>query len=109
MLLNLVDNALKYSPNQTKVNIIATYGVKAVQILVSDQGPGIPEKDLPHVFEKYYRGIQDALQVTEGSGVGLAAVKGIAEAHGGTVSVRNGDERGTIFTVTLPGSLRLPS
>jgi len=107
MVLNLADNALKYSPDHTQISIFLTYTNKAVQITVCDEGPGIPEKDLPHVFEKYYRGIQGSLKVTEGSGVGLAAVKNIAEAHGGEVSVQNGAEGGAIFTITLPGSMRL--
>ncbi len=107
MMLNLVDNALKYSSHRTSINVDITYGHDAIQMTVYDQGPGIPEKDLPHVFEKYYRGIQDSLQVAPGSGVGLAAVKNIAEAHGGSVSVENGETRGAIFTVMLPGSIRL--
>lgn len=105
MVLNLVDNALKYSPNDTKVDIVTSYGQDQLRIIVKDEGPGIPEKDLPHVFDKYYRGIQDSLQVSSGSGVGLAAVKNIAEAHGGMVAVRNGEKRGAIFTIKLPNNL----
>lgn len=107
MILNLVDNALKYSPKNTHIAIITQYSDQAIQIMVSDEGPGIPEKDLPHIFEKYYRGIQGALKVAQGSGVGLATVKNIAEAHGGQIAVQNGAERGAVFTITLPGSMRV--
>ncbi len=107
MILNLVDNALKYSPKNTEITIATHFSKQVIQFVVSDEGPGIPEKDLPHVFEKYYRGIQGSLKIAQGSGVGLATVKNIAEAHGGVIAVKNGEERGTIFTVTLPGSMRV--
>lgn len=109
MILNLVDNALKYSPPDTKVDIVTSYELDQIRMIVKDEGPGIPEKDLSRVFDKYYRGIQDSLQVSSGSGVGLAAVKSIAEAHGGVVVVRNGEKRGSIFTIKLPASLRVES
>jgi signal transduction histidine kinase len=107
MVLNLVDNALKYSPKNTHISIVARYTNQAIQLMITDEGPGIPEKDVPHVFEKYYRGIQGSLKIAQGSGVGLATVKNIAEAHGGVVAVKNGEERGTTFTITLPGSMRV--
>jgi two-component system NtrC family sensor kinase len=107
MMLNLVDNALKYSPKNTQINITVRFTEKFIQVVICDEGPGIPDKDLPHVFERYYRGIQGSLKITPGSGVGLATVKSIAEAHGGAVAVENGAERGSIFTITLPGSMRV--
>lgn len=107
LVLNLVDNALKYSPPETQVSVVLSYDEEQIRLIVKDEGPGIPEKDLPRVFDKYYRGIQDSLQTADGSGVGLAAVKHIAEAHGGSVTVRNGERKGAIFTIKLPGSLRL--
>ncbi len=107
MVLNLVDNALKYSPSETRIAIVVSYDDDQIRIVVKDEGPGIPEKDLSRVFDKYYRGIQESLQVSSGSGVGLAAVKNIAEAHGGVVAVRNGEKRGAIFTIKLPAKLRI--
>jgi two-component system phosphate regulon sensor histidine kinase PhoR len=105
MLLNLVDNAIKYSPPQTRVDVNLAYSREAVTIQVQDEGPGIPEKDLSRVFDKFFRGIQEGLQT--GSGVGLSAVKNIVEAHGGTVAAQNGPKQGSIFTVTLPSKLRI--
>ena len=108
MILNLVDNAIKYSPNATQVTLSLDFSDDCVLIKVADQGPGIPEKDLPHVFDKFFRGIQEGL-ATKGSGVGLSAVKGIVTAHRGTISVENLPERGAQFTVELPSSLRMGS
>ena len=106
MILNLVDNAIKYSPNNTNVYLNSTYTPEKTKIQIRDEGPGIPEKDLPRVFDKYFRGIQEGLSKS-GSGVGLAAVKNIVEAHGGYIYARNGDECGAVFTIELPGSLRI--
>lgn len=101
MLLNLVDNAIKYSPDFTEVTVATVYGDDKLTIHVADEGPGIPEKDLPHVFDKFFRGIQEGLS-SKGSGVGLAAVKSIVTAHNGTIHVENRPERGTQFIVELP-------
>lgn len=104
MLLNLVDNAIKYSPRETAVSVQVNYDPEQITIHVMDEGPGIPEDSLDKVFEKYFRG-NDA-KVQPGSGLGLSAVKVIAVAHGGDISVVNRSEGGAHFTVTLPGSLR---
>ena len=105
MVLNLVDNAIKYSPDFTEVEVATRYGPDKLVIQVTDQGSGIPEKDLPNVFDKFFRGIQEGLS-TKGSGVGLSAVKGIVTAHRGQISVKNLPERGAQFTIELPASLR---
>lgn len=105
MLLNLVDNAIKYSPNATRVDVQLVYGRQQIGLAVLDEGPGIPEKDLERIFNKYFRSSQTGEQ--SGSGLGLAAVQGIVTAHGGRVWAENRSERGTVFKVTLPGSLRL--
>jgi two-component system, OmpR family, phosphate regulon sensor histidine kinase PhoR len=101
MVLNLVDNAIKYSPDFTEVTVSTSYNDQSVIISVADQGPGIPEEDMPRVFDKFFRGIQGNL-ASKGSGVGLAAVKGIVTAHRGTIRVENLPERGAQFTVELP-------
>lgn len=108
MILNLVDNAIKYSPENTQVTLTTTYGQSPdapLLIQVADQGHGIPEKDLPHVFDKFFRGIQEGM-ASKGSGVGLSAVKGIVTAHRGTIRVENLPQGGALFTVELPGTLR---
>ena len=104
MILNLVDNALKYSPRNTELAVLVDYSADALTIRVQDEGPGIPEDDLPHVFDKYFRGT--AAKMQPGSGLGLSAVWGIAQAHDGDVAVANRPQGGTEFAVTLPASLR---
>jgi K+-sensing histidine kinase KdpD len=103
MLLNLVDNAIKYSPRETAVSLQVEFTPENIIVQVIDEGPGIPEDDLDKVFEKYFRG-NDA-KVQPGSGLGLSAVKVIAVSHGGNINVVNRPEGGAHFTVTLPGSL----
>ncbi len=105
MVLNLVDNAIKYSPDFTEVTVTTCYEDEALTIQVADQGSGIPEGDLPNIFDKFYRGIQENLP-SKGSGVGLSAVKGIVAAHQGRIWAENLPERGAQFTVELPGTLR---
>lgn len=106
MMLNLVDNAVKYSPEETEVRLVLDFREEGAVICVRDQGPGIPEAELPRVFDKYYRGEHGKRQ--QGTGVGLSVVLAIAEAHDGIATVRNHPDGGAEFTITLPPSLRLP-
>ncbi len=105
MVLNLLDNAIKYSPQSTQVGVKLDFGDSAITLQVWDEGPGIAPEDMPHIFEKYYRG-RGAATTSAGTGVGLSSVLVVAEAHHGKVTVRNRPERGAEFTVTLPASLR---
>lgn len=104
MVLNLVDNAIKYSPKNTRVDVRLHFNDDGITLQLQDEGPGIAEDELPYVFDKYYRGTEANTQ--PGAGLGLSVVQSIAEAHRGQVSVRNLPRCGTEFTVTLPGSLR---
>ncbi|MCA9932685.1 MAG: GAF domain-containing protein [Ardenticatenaceae bacterium] len=104
MMLNLVDNAIKYSPAETKIQISLQYSRKNVILEVQDEGPGIPEEDLPYLFQKFYRGKQTNKE--QGTGVGLSVVSAIAEAHEGEATCYNLPEKGSSFKVTLPGKLR---
>lgn len=105
MILNLVDNAIKYSPSDTSVTLKMGFNDARIGIQVIDEGPGIPEEDLERIFSKYYRSHRTKNEA--GSGVGLAAVKAIVEAHGGRVIAQNRPKRGTVFEIMLPGSLRM--
>lgn len=105
LVLNLVDNAIKYSSENTHVEVVLTYRGDAIYLFVRDQGKGILEEDLPHIFDKFYRSHQ--VQSESGSGIGLAGVRSIVEAHGGQVTARNRPEGGAEFEVMLPESLRL--
>lgn len=104
LFLNLVTNAIKYTPRAGSVEItLSTAGQTAI-FSVRDTGIGISAADLPHVFERFYRADRARSRTSErgGFGLGLAISQWIAEAHGGTISVRSRLGRGSTFTVTLP-------
>jgi two-component system, OmpR family, sensor histidine kinase MprB len=92
---NLIDNAIKWSPPDTAVRVVVQNG----QVLVSDQGPGIAQEDLPYIFERFYRA-PDARGMP-GAGLGLAIVRVVAQASNGTVEVRTGPG-GSTFTLAFP-------
>ena len=105
LLRNLLENAVNYSPEGGVVTMAAHRSGRSVVITVSDQGPGIPETDLPRVFERFYR-VDKARSRSDrdpgGTGLGLAIVRHLVELHGGRVTAANGRERGAVFTVELP-------
>ena len=102
VLNNLVSNALRYTPPGGSVFIQAERLPGMVVVTIRDTGEGIAPEDLPHVFERFYRGEKSRSRASGGAGLGLAIVKGIVEAHGGTISVKSIPEAGTDFTFTLP-------
>jgi len=97
---NLLDNAIKYSPPGGTIHLQIHDEGELVALSVRDEGPGIPETDLPRVFERFYKG--EASRSNSGTGLGLAIVKHIVRSHGGTVSVANASEGGAVFMVRLP-------
>lgn len=100
ILINLINNAIKYSPEETRVDITITVEESAIAILVSDQGIGIPEKDQPHLFDRFFRaGNVTAIQ---GTGLGLNIVKRYVELMNGTISFTSSSEKGTTFIINLP-------
>jgi signal transduction histidine kinase len=102
VLANLVENALHYTPPGGEVVLTTEAVADGVEVQVRDTGPGIDERDLPHVFERFYRGEASRSRALGGAGLGLAIVKGVVEAHGGSVGVRVAPETGTIFSFVLP-------
>lgn len=101
VLLNLLDNALKYSNKNTTTLLKAHKKDGNIFIMISDQGIGIPNEDLPYIFERLYRVDKSRTRATGGFGMGLAIVKEIVEAHHGKISVTSTLGEGTIFTITL--------
>ncbi len=97
----LIDNALKFSPPDAPVTIRAASRKGEVTISVLDQGPGIPEGEVPRIFEKFYRSPASSGQVL-GTGMGLAIARKIVEAHTGSIMVRTTPGRGTEFVIALP-------
>ena len=100
VLVNLVDNALKYSPADAPIAVTGALSGDWLTLAVADRGRGIPEPELPHIFDKFYR-IHHPQQ-TSGAGLGLSICKGIVEAHGGQISAANRAGGGAVFTVRLP-------
>ncbi len=100
-LSNLLENAIKYTPSGTDIEIRAWARDGALHVAVEDRGPGIPPQALPHVFDRFYR-VQGAGARPQGTGVGLAVVKGLVEAHGGHIRAENRPGGGARFELTLP-------
>jgi signal transduction histidine kinase len=108
MIANLLDNAIKYTSRAGSVDVKAQKeDEKWVAISVKDTGIGISEKDLPHIFERFYRG--DPSRPHTGNGLGLSLAQAIAQAHGGKIDVASSPEQGSTFTITLPTSSHTPS
>lgn len=99
---NLVDNALKYTPKGTQIDLSARLREHEVEACVRDNGPGIPAEDLPHIFERFYRVDKGRSREKGGTGLGLSIVKHIIQLHGGRVWVQSTLGQGTAFSLTLP-------
>ena len=101
-VVNLVDNAIKYSPENKEVTILAKKKGKKVMIGIRDQGAGIPEEHLSRIFERFYRVDKARSRKLGGTGLGLAIVKHIAQVHGGSVDVASVVGEGSFFKIYLP-------
>jgi signal transduction histidine kinase len=99
-IANLIDNAIKYTPEGGRVFVATIRREKEAVLTVSDSGPGVPEVEQPRIWERLYRGDQSRSQ--SGLGLGLSLVRAIVEAHGGRVSVRNASDSGAVFELALP-------
>lgn len=101
MILNLGDNAIKYTPARGRVTLRLLADANAAVLEASDTGIGIPESGLPHVFDCFYR-VSSPSTTARGTGLGLAIAKRIVEVHGGQIIVDSAVGEGTRFRVTLP-------
>ncbi|MCH8831967.1 MAG: HAMP domain-containing histidine kinase [Chloroflexi bacterium] len=104
VLYNLVQNALRHTPPDGTISIQARDAGEEVQVEVKDTGEGIPEGELPHIFQRSYRVDPSRARGSGGAGLGLSIVLGIVEAHGGRIWVESGLGEGSSFTFTLPKS-----
>jgi heavy metal sensor kinase len=102
VVVNLLDNAIKYTPEGGKIDVKVTTETSWAILEVSDNGIGISREALPHVFERFYRSEQVQARKARGTGLGLAMVLSITETHGGKVSVTSRENEGAIFRVQLP-------
>jgi len=99
---NLVENAINYSPESTRVAVTLKEDKGLIEVSVSDQGIGIPDKDLERIFERFYRVDAARSRETGGTGLGLSIVKHVATNHGGDVSVWSVEGAGSTFTIRFP-------
>ncbi|MFH1454120.1 MAG: ATP-binding protein [Armatimonadota bacterium] len=102
VLINLVDNAIKYSPENSTVALGVRKQKLDMIFSITDQGPGIPPKDLERIFDRFYRVNKDRSSKSGGRGLGLAIAKQIIEAHGGTITVKSKVGKGSTFSFTIP-------
>jgi signal transduction histidine kinase len=101
-LINLINNAIKYSPERKRIRIATRCDGQRILISVSDSGIGIARSEHKKVFEKFYRAESSLVHDTKGSGLGLALVRHIVEAHGGEVELTSAPDQGSTFTIVLP-------
>jgi len=104
VLVNLLDNALKYTPQDSPVELSAGVEGPWMNVKVFDRGPGLTEDDLAHVFDKFYRG--QAQRLAGGTGLGLSVCKGILDLHEGKIEAFNRPGGGAVFQFSLPMELK---
>jgi PAS domain S-box-containing protein len=107
-LTNLIDNAIKYTPEHGTISVRITCEDDETLVEVKDTGIGIKEEDLPHLFDRFFRS-DNAKSYTTGTGLGLAITKRIIELHGGHITVESQYQQGSTFRVWLPASLNIVS
>lgn len=101
-IVNLIDNAIKYSPEKSTVAVVAEEIEKSFRISVCDKGCGIPKEHIHRIFERFYRVDKARSRKAGGTGLGLAIVKHIIKAHGGSIEVRSSPGEGSVFTINIP-------
>jgi signal transduction histidine kinase len=99
-LENIINNAIRYSPDGSVISLDTLLTGDAVRLVISDNGPGIDEADLPHVFEMFYRGSSSRRE--QGMGLGLAVVKWVIDWHSWAISVSSEKGKGACFTIAIP-------
>ncbi|HVO44178.1 MAG TPA: ATP-binding protein, partial [Aggregatilineales bacterium] len=99
---NLVNNAIKYSPNGGTIHLRGTFDGDSVTVAVTDQGVGLTADDQEHVFERFFRADDALSRKTQGTGLGLYLAKAVIDAHGGTITVESQPGKGSTFRFTLP-------
>jgi signal transduction histidine kinase len=99
-LENIVNNAIRYTPDGSRISLNAALVDRAVRLTVSDNGPGIDAADLPHIFEMFYRGSSSRRE--QGMGLGLAVAKWVAGCHGWSITAAPEEGQGVCFAITMP-------
>ena len=108
LFLSVLDNAVKYTPVGGRVTVRASSHPRSAIIEIEDNGIGIAESDLPHIFERFFRADQARSREIRGSGLGLAIARWIAEMHQGSIEVTSSPGKGSCFRVLLPLTASMP-
>jgi histidine kinase len=104
VLFNLLDNAVRFTPDGGTVRVLAAHEGDECEVSVEDTGPGIPAEHLPLVFERFYREDPSRSRDDGGTGIGLAIARSVVEAHGGRIWAESVDGKGSTFRFVLPGN-----
>ncbi|MBO5744033.1 MAG: ATP-binding protein, partial [Clostridia bacterium] len=102
VITNIITNAIKYTPQNGNIMVTTMYMFDSITIKIKDTGIGIPEKDLEHIFERFYRVDKARSREMGGTGLGLAIAKEIVESHKGTISIKSKQNEGTEVMIKLP-------
>jgi two-component system phosphate regulon sensor histidine kinase PhoR len=102
MILNLVDNAIKYSQEKTTITLALSRNNGSANVVIRDQGIGIPREEIGRIFDRFYRVDRARSRSLGGSGLGLSIVRFIVDAHNGTIDVKSRLNQGSEFIVSLP-------
>jgi two-component system sensor histidine kinase VicK len=102
VITNIVSNAVKYTPSGGNVEVVCSAKYTEAVVCVSDNGIGIPEKDLPRIFERFYRVDKARSRESGGTGLGLAIAKELVEMHGGRINIKSREGKGTSVIISLP-------
>ena len=101
VILNILDNAIKYTLEKGHITMEVIQNKNEILTTISDTGEGIPEKDIPFIFNRLYRSEKSRSRVSGGSGLGLTIAKEIVELHGGDIKVKSILGKGTVFVISL--------
>lgn len=100
LIINIIDNAIKYTPHNGKISVEVDHTDKYANIIISDNGIGIPESEIAHIYDRFYR--QKKFNQQPGFGLGLSIAKSVVEAHKGKINVKSVQNKGTVFIISLP-------
>ena len=102
ILNNLLNNALRYSLEDQVIELEMVYNTRQVSLAIHDNGPGIPDEELPYIFDRFYKSDKSRIRSNGGTGLGLSISRKLAEAHGGNLEAENHPQGGAVFMLTLP-------
>ena len=102
VIINIIDNSIKYTPENSHIEIRANKEDDFIKIIISDDGPGISNEDKAHIFDTFYTGSSSVADSRRSLGLGLSLCKSIVTAHGGEIRISDNIPHGCVFTFTLP-------